>query len=112
MRMRQLGKDSTHSIAFWSSYEADVNIKGICELTPNVPVRNKHVFDFIQTNSKKLKIQNIVHWVNGAHNHTKKLASHETYENSSEKISLEKLLKECIDSEYSNWKKSTVKKKK
>lgn len=98
MRMRQLGKG--HSIAFWSSFEADVKIRTLCKLDPQDAVSNENVIDFICDNSRRFEVDNTVHWASAAHNYTKKLAAHKLYENSTDDAAIKKLYEKCVDNEY------------
>lgn len=101
MRMRQLGKDGGHSIAFWPSFEADLKIREICNRAPaHECTPNEHVIEFITNNSKKFEMENTVHWAAGAHNYTKKLIGHKLYDGSTDQASLEGLLSHCIEDEY------------
>lgn len=45
MRMRQL--KATQSISFWASYEADIRIRKVCELSAKDTVQNKHIIKFM-----------------------------------------------------------------
>lgn len=101
MRMRQLGKDGGHSIAFWASFEADIKIRALCaDAPPHICLPNDHVIEFISNNSKMFESENTVHWTAGAYNYTKKLVGHKLYDNSTDKTSLDGLLKTCRDDEY------------
>ncbi|KAJ6643823.1 hypothetical protein Bhyg_08788, partial [Pseudolycoriella hygida] len=64
MRMRQLGDG--HSIAFWASREADMRIRGTCNLSAEERVTNEHVYKFICSNSRRFEIENTVHWAAAA----------------------------------------------
>lgn len=101
MRMRQLGKDDGHSIAFWASFEADIKIRALCEFAlPHVCVPNDHVIEFICKNSENFEMENTVHWAAGAYNYTQKLIGHKLHEHSSDRVSLTNLLSTCVDREY------------
>ncbi|XP_031624364.1 uncharacterized protein LOC116341417 [Contarinia nasturtii] len=86
MRMRQLGKG--HSIEFWASFEADLRIREVCNLSRNDHIRNEDVITFICHNSKHFEMENIVHWSAGAYNYTKKIAAYMLYESLSDMLDL------------------------
>lgn len=124
MRMRQL--KTSQSIRFWASYEADIRIRNVCELSPQATVLNTHVIKFIEHNSRQFEIANMVHWTTGALNYTKKLIGHKQYENEplaneeedeedeeeeegggeeeeeeeNENASIEKLYEKCVDNDF------------
>ncbi|XP_055310983.1 uncharacterized protein LOC129573873 [Sitodiplosis mosellana] len=101
MRMRQLGKDGGHSIAFWASFEADVKIRKFCEFAlPHNCLPNDHVIEFICKNSENFETENTVHWAAGAYNYTQKLVGHKLHEHLSDEVSLTSLLSTCVDNEY------------
>lgn len=95
MRMRLLGKG--HSIKFWASFEADLRIRETCKLSTDSHPSNEHVIQFICENSKKFEIENTVHWASAAHNYTKKLAAHKSYESSDD---FDDLYNRCGDKEF------------
>lgn len=78
MRMRQLGRG--HSLEFWASFEADLRIRDVCNLSRNDHIRNEDVVAFICKNSKNFELENTVHWAAGAYSYTKKFAAHMRYE--------------------------------
>lgn len=98
MRMRELGKN--HSICFWTSYEADIRIRKICDLSANDKVKNQHVIEFICSNSRQFEKKNMVHWTAAALNYTKKSIGHKLFEHSEEENALENLYSVCVDNEF------------
>lgn len=94
-RMRLLGNG--HSVEFWASFEADLRLREVCNLHTMTAVSSDHVIKFICDNSTKFEIENTVHWVNAAHNYTKRLVAHNRY---SKSINLEDLYNGCGDKEY------------
>lgn len=101
--MRKLGKE--HSIAFWASFEADLRIREICDLSSGDRITNENVVKFICDNSHKFQVENTVHWVIAAQNYAKKLAAHKLYENSNDEFSMQNLYKNCVDKEFVTLKK-------
>lgn len=60
MRMRQLGR--SQKVSFWASYEADIRLRKICNLSNEHRVTNENVVDFVTHNSREFEISNMVHW--------------------------------------------------
>ncbi|XP_055310984.1 uncharacterized protein LOC129573874 [Sitodiplosis mosellana] len=101
MRMRELGQEEGHSIAFWASFEADVKIQILCKFAlPHECLPNQHVIEFICRNSENFETEHTVHWAAGAYNYTQKLVGHKLHEHSNDEASLKNLLNTCVDSEY------------
>lgn len=98
MRMRQLGRG--HSIAFWASYEADIRIRNICQLSRDDSITNEHVIEFICHNSRQFEVQNMVHFTSAALNYTKKAIGHTLHENSAEETAMDELYRICVDDEF------------
>lgn len=98
MRMRQL--ETSQSISFWASYEADIGIRKVCELSPQATVKNEHVIKFIEHNSSEFVKANIVHWTTCALNYTKKLIGHKQYEDKDDDDSMKQLYDKCIDDDF------------
>ncbi|XP_031632913.1 uncharacterized protein LOC116346822 [Contarinia nasturtii] len=98
MRMRQLGKN--HSICFWASYEADICIRKICNLSAEDKITNENVIDFICNNSNQFEKTNMVHWTAAALNYTKKSIGHKLFENNTDEDAMEDLYDICVDEEY------------
>lgn len=98
MRMRQLGK--THSISFWASYEADVRIRNICQLSSAADVTNANVIEFICHNSRHFEMANMPHWAAAGVNYTKKMIGHKLLEKSSSESSMADLYRWCVDDEF------------
>ncbi|XP_031635809.1 uncharacterized protein LOC116348812 isoform X2 [Contarinia nasturtii] len=98
MRMRQL--ETSQSIRFWASYEADIRIRKVCELSERDTVENVHVIKFIEHNSRQFEKANMMHWTTGALNYTKKLVGHKQYENAEDDDSMKKLYEKCVDDDF------------
>lgn len=98
MRMRQLGK--TQSISFWASYEADVRIRDVCELSSTDDVTNESVIEFICHNSRHFETANMGHWAAAGVNYTKKMAGHKLFENSTTESSMANLYRWCVEDEF------------
>lgn len=97
MRMRQL--ETSQSISFWASYEADIGIRNVCELTSQATIQNEHVLKFIENNSRRFETANMVHWTTCALNYTKKLIAHKQYEKKEDNC-LKKLYEKCVDDDF------------
>lgn len=98
MRLRQLGKG--HSVSFWASFEADLRIRNVCELSPSDPITNENVVQFIRSNSLKFEHENTVYWVIAAQNYAKKMAAHKLYEKAPGEKALQKLYDQCVEKEH------------
>ncbi|KAG4070394.1 hypothetical protein HA402_006536 [Bradysia odoriphaga] len=98
MRMRQLGRG--HSISLWASYEADIRIRKLCNLSGDDPVDNEHVIKFIVNNSRQLEQSNMIHWTAAALNYTKKSIGHKLFENSTDANAMKDLYDICVDNEF------------
>lgn len=98
MRMRQL--ETSQSVSFWASYEADIGIRKVCELSPQATVQNEHVMRFVENNSRRFETANMVHWTTCALNYTKKLIAHKQYKDKDEHDSLKKLYEKCVDDDF------------
>lgn len=99
MRMRQL--ETSQSISFWASYEADIGIRKVCGLSPQAAVQNEHVIKFIEDNSRRFEIANMVHWATCALNYTKKLIAHKQYEDKDDiDDSMQNLYEKCVDDDF------------
>lgn len=102
MRMRLLGNG--HSIAFWASKEADIQIRDLCRLGNRKPT-NKDVIKFISHNSQRFENANIPHWTAAAVNYAKKTVAHIVNDEAilvthNEHAPLIDLYTKCVDSEY------------
>lgn len=95
MRMRQL--QTSQSISFWASHEADVRIRKVCELSSQDEVKNEHVIKFIEENSRQFEMNNMVHWAMASLNYAKKLIGHMCYENQTDDDSMKNLYMKCVD---------------
>lgn len=99
MRMRQL--ETSQSISFWASYEADIGIRKFCELSPQAAVQNEHVIKFVENNSCRFETANMVHFTTCALNYTKKLIAHKQYEDKDDvDDSLKNLYDKCVDDDF------------
>lgn len=98
MRMRQL--ETSQSISFWASHEADARIRKLCKLSARNVVENAHVIQFIENNSREFETANMVHWTTSALNYTKKLIGHKLYENLTDDNSMLELYRKCVDDDF------------
>lgn len=94
MRMRQLSRG--HSIAFWASFEADINIRKTCNLSMEDEINNEHVVEFICANSRQFETENTVHWTAAAHNYVDKSIAHKT----TQADTVRDLYENCVINEF------------
>lgn len=98
MRMRQLGK--AQSISFMASFEADLGIRKLCQLSAENKVTNENVIQFIYANSKQFERANMPHWASAGLNYVKKQIGHKLGEKSLDENSMKKLYDWCIENEF------------
>lgn len=97
MRMRQL--QTSQSISFWASHEADLRIRKRCVLPKEAKVRNEHVIKFIEHNSRQFVEDNMKHWTTASINYTKKLIGHKLFEDATDDESMKNLYEKCVDND-------------
>lgn len=98
MRMRQLG--TNHRICFWASYEADIGIRKICNLSTGDCITNENVIAFISNNSRRLEQKNMVHWSVAALNYTRKTIGYKSFDETNDEDSMKELFEKCVDNEF------------
>lgn len=99
MRMRQLGKN--HSVCFYASYEADVFIRRICELSAEDKITNENIIQFICNNSQQFEKANMVHWTAAALNYAQKSIGHILFDTDpTAENAMQNLYDVCVDEEY------------